>query len=357
MSDRIICPVCDEELGKCIEEVPEKCPICDTRKHEILQELRGDSSGDKTTFMVENATSEVLSLAEAEQRARLEEEIGGQAIVEEEIANDREEVIISEEFTSLSPKPLLQKQVASSPRSLPDELEDPLTSEDVVFSETPAATPVQPPDQAPIVPSQPKPLKMAKSGASTLEMLPVGYKHCPHCGEVFARDYPDSICSCASGALETVDEGFAPGHYLILYNDQKKAIAYFRLEPQGSIFLGRYNERGSPKDIDLTTAWKHYYEKHSLDQSEFKQKMRLIKGVSRKHALVRYSEEDEKYVLFHLSDKNYTLLRTPGGEKRIRPPKNRNKAELEPNMLISLGNQREFIVLRYKTLIASHSGT
>ena len=346
MSDKIICPICDEELGNGIDQVPEKCPICDTRKHEILQELCGDSSGDKTTFIVENATSEVLSPAEAEQRAAIEAGIIAGAIVEEEIVADgdspREE--LASPPSDLTWEPTAVSQLAE------EEADAASATEDVVFSETPTLA-----SESALAPgtessSGSNPVKMAKSGASSLEMLPVGYKHCSHCGKVFARDYPDNICPCAAGALETVDTGFAPGHYLVLYNDQKKAIAYFRLEAQGSIFLGRSSERGSPKDIDLTIAWKHYYQRHSGDQSDFKEKMHLIKGVSRKHALVRYSQEDQKYVLFHLSDKNYTVLRTPKGEKRTRPPKNRNKAELESGMLISLGNQREFIVLRYKIL-------
>lgn len=166
-------------------------------------------------------------------------------------------------------------------------------------------------------------------------------------------DKGDTIKNCSScfkGPLTKVEKGFPPGHYLVLYNHEKKAISYFCLEPEGSIFIGRSSERGSSKDIDLSVAWKNYYYKQQQSSDEFKDRMTLLKGISRKHAIVRYSKEDQKYVLFHLSDKNYTLIQTANGEKRVRAPKNRNKIELQPGTLISLGNQKEFIILRYKII-------
>jgi hypothetical protein len=195
---------------------------------------------------------------------------------------------------------------------------------------------------------------MGKSGASTLEILPIGFKYCSLCTQTYPKDYEKDVCHCSSESrLEIIEQGFLPGHYLILYNDKKKAISYFRLETEGSIFIGRSNERGSSRDIDVSVAWKHHYQQHASDPEEFKQKMGLLKGISRKHALIRFSKEEQKYVLFHLSDKNYTTIQIPHGEKRVRAPKNRSKIELQPDTIISLGNQQEFILMRYKVLSLS----
>ena len=78
--------------------------------------------------------------------------------------------------------------------------------------------------------------------------------------------------------------------------------------------------------------------------------MRLLKGISRKHALIRYLKDEKLYVMFHLSDKNYTLVQAPGEKKKIRAPKNRNRIDLHPGMVITMGNQHDFIILRFKVI-------
>jgi len=219
--------------------------------------------------------------------------------------------------------------------------------------------PVQQEEPEPVQQEEPEPVQQApvhdpnkpsKSGASDLEWLPFGYKYCPSCNAVYDKAVKETQCTkCAEHpVLTVVDKGFPPGDYLVLYNHERKAIAYFRLTREGSIFIGRSSERGSSSDIDLSLAWKHYYQRHYEGEEIFKERMRLLKGISRKHALVRYSKEDGHFLLFHLSDNNYTAIQLPDGEKRIRAPKNRKKVELQGNTILSLGNHKDFIILRFK---------
>lgn len=407
---KIVCPICDEELGNKPEDVPEKCPICDTRKHEILQEIRDkqeEKNGQKvTTFMVADAPSEVLSAAAIAEKY-------AQVVVEEENigkAEEKEESVFipsseEEEKGDLVLQNLLQKadkednvfaesdsmQDASEEFALEDSEETSLkfarekneailqgfaptreakkSEEDVAFErpneaiqEVEEMTPplrvaedaslLAPKAVAPVEKKEKEgPPQPYKSGSSSLETLPAGFQYCPSCKAIYPKASPRRVCEeCTQTPLKMVEKGFPPGHYLVLYNHDKKAISYFQLEAHGSIFIGRSSERGSSKDIDLSIAWKNYYQKNATNPDDFKDKMTLLKGISRKHAIIRFSPEDKTYILFHLSEKNYTLIQSPNGTKRIREPKNRNKIELQPGSLISLGNQKEFIILRYKII-------
>ena len=44
----IFCHICDEELADKIDNLPDKCPICDTRKYEIIQEIKSLEEEEKT---------------------------------------------------------------------------------------------------------------------------------------------------------------------------------------------------------------------------------------------------------------------------------------------------------------------
>lgn len=409
MAAKIICPICDEELGNCVDDVPEKCPICDTRKHEILQEMRDKQEEEKgqkvTTFMVEDSPSEVLSASHEKEVKQEKTTSFPKGIVEEvsifpqantkktsshtiekqltlnkaseindvtfsEAQEVQEDVVFSEkqevqEDVVFSEKQEVQENIFSEPKKQSHQeesiseakvIQENFDSQETEDREEDEGLPVVIQAQASVEnkkedSKKPKESKPYRSGASSLEKLPVGFQYCSSCNSVYEKNDAQKSCSfCSHSPLTKVEKGFPPGHYIILYNHEKKAISYFCLEPEGSIFIGRSSERGSQKDIDLSIAWKNYYYKQQASSEEFKEQMTLLKGISRKHALIRYSKEDQKYILFHLSDKNYTLIQTPNGEKRVRAPKNRNKIELQPGTWISLGNQKEFIILRYKII-------
>ncbi|HRU51765.1 MAG TPA: FHA domain-containing protein [Planctomycetota bacterium] len=402
---KIICPICDEELGNSLDEVPEKCPICDTRRHEILQEIQEQEAPANAMMPqlmldgnLESISSNFSFQPTLEETERAPEPNFGFQPIEEKktIAdewdnfdpNQNIEPGLSSEWQSFSadtplletkstfeeddeeerihirepkiveevPLTQIETQIATEHALDLEPNQDFFPKDQVIFKEATLTvekveeqkpviveTPTKPISQ-PIDPSRP-----TKSGASALECLPFGYKYCPICNEIFEKTDPNIVCT-QKHALEVVDKGFPPSDYLILYNNERKAITYFRLDRAGSIFLGRSSERGSARDIDLSLAWKHYYQRHCTDEETFKDRMRLLKGISRKHALVRYSQEDQKYLLFHLSDNNYTTVQFPDGEKRIRTPKNRKKIELQPDTTLSLGNQKDFIILKYKVI-------
>ncbi len=476
---KIVCPICDEELGNCIDDVPEKCPICDTRKHEIIMELK---SKEPPAFeMKPSSTADVsnISASIAKEFSTQEEEIistkatnrdnkkeffpslsqdeenikpksssktFSSPIIEEEneptptknfeeaseeiiftdvppvsekkpwsleeVSTENDEIqhisespIVTENFNigvnTFEPKPDIQDIETSfedlnTPQYIPpsegNSIISPLSKSRLEKSELPLQSQFKPESAKNIAKSLPTaapklspadaiarqlakkaveedeagessdgnstapvfPAKRilsnipSKSGASCLEALP-GYKYCSKCKNIYNKDCVIP-CTCGNSKLEIVEKGFAPGDYLILYNSVRKAIAYFLLEKQGSIFIGRSSERGSDRDIDLSIAWKHYYYRNATSEEDFKEQMRLLKGISRKHALVRFDKDSGKYILFHLSDKNYTVAELPTGEKRVRAPQNRNRIDLESNTIISMGNQKDFIILRYKKI-------
>ena len=369
MDKKIICPICDEELGSSVEAMPEKCPICDTRKYEILQELKEQNelknAQEKATVVVpENpvASNPVVAQAASAQR---------QVIVEEEIPA-AEGIIFEDHAPAATDTAAIVRAELPVSQAAPAEMTPVVKSreDDVVFSE-PSGTDVvfdeqtaaSKPESAPqaIAIAQPAPVPMTKknplgkyrrTGASTLETFPIGCKFCPACGEGFAKDFEPEKCPyCPQHAvLQSRADGFPPGHYLVLYNHNRKAIGYFRLDHAGSVIIGRSSERNSPHDIDLTSAWHAYYEKNSQGEDDFKDKMRLLKGISSKHALIRYLQAEKKYGLFHLSDKNFTVITLPSGEKRERSANNRTLVEMVPNSLVAMGDQQNFIILRYKVL-------
>lgn len=441
---KILCPICDEELGNCIDDVPDKCPICDTRKHEILLELKAKESG-RLSFMessiptknstntnttipnpvietesgqgVVNEPADEVIFADVPVRPAAEllgdedalQFISEAPIITENIVTEnpvtsnenqspanstepaptepaptdvsintmpltttqeKESATVQDSQKSVSepqnnlanvnaensvPNPSLSSNMSSSKQILPLNRSEESTS--LANKKNLVVTPIEDEEASEnaegssmmfIPQKKPTTQGPCKSGASCLEMLP-GYRLCPKCGSAFAKDYTQP-CSCGNTTLNIIEKQFAPGHYLILYNHQRKAIAYFRLSLEGSIFIGRSSERGSDRDIDLSIAWKHFYYRHTTNEAEFKEQMRLLKGISRKHALIRYDKESQKFVLFHLSDKNYTVAEMPSGEKRPRSPNNRNRIELQSNTLISIGNQKDYIVLRYKEI-------
>lgn len=334
---KILCPICDEELGFTLEEIPEKCPICDTRRYEILQELGAAGK--------ESGAQAVVPAPDAESR----EYVQGQVVVEDvtirhEAADDAaagasayEEGVV---FSDQSEDVVFNEGAGDNPQELPSDV---ALDEDVVFDEGE----VQPPTGLPGP-------RYQKSGASNLEHFPVGFKYCPSCGEGYSLESEQGNCRYCDGhpPLKLEEKGFAPGHYLVLYSDRKNAISYFRLDHAGSVIIGRSSERQSPNDIDVTLAWKNYYQRFCENPDEFKEKMRLLRGISRKHVLVRYVPAEKRYVMFHLSDNNFTVVQLPTGEKRTKPPRNRTRVDLVPGALVSMGNQQDFIVFRYKVVPA-----
>lgn len=406
---KIICPICDEELGNCIEDVPDKCPICDTRKHEILLELKSKESGrlsftESTSIPKPAASTSPLTspIVETETEQALIEEAADEVIFTD-VPVRPASVLLGDDPPGLEDPLVVETQpsptASVSEVMFPKRTNDSFAPEEIKQEPTTTTPPTTPPpsvetasaqlkmtiESASVAPQTvnksgvPKILPTgededtsespesssvaflpqkravsqgpAKSGASSLEMLP-GYRLCSKCGTAFAKDY-NQPCSCGNTTLTIVEKGFAPGHYLVLYNSQRKAIAYFRLVKEGSIFIGRSSERGSDRDIDLSIAWKHFYYRHATAEEDFKEQMRLLKGISRKHALIRYDKELQKFVLFHLSDKNYTVAEMPNGEKRPRAPNNRNRIELQSDTIISMGNQKDYIILRYKEIAAT----
>ncbi len=376
---KIICPICDEELGSCIDDVPEKCPICDTRKHEILLELKSKEDAQQPQF---NASAPQPA-PEPERSPVIEEEHQPEPVAEE--SND--EVVFTDLPTSLPESHSIPKGPTIVPVQEPKEESQEAEEDIIIFAKEPEpvrsepsaipeqisllneAAPVELRSSEPAKPeaddeesteSSPSPISLpkaktpaqqpSKSGASSLETLPFGFRYCTQCRSVYPKEYQEA-CICKNTKLEIAEKGFPPGHYLILYNSQRKAIAYFRLTLEGSIFIGRSSERGSDRDIDLSVAWKHYYYRNAKSEEEFKDQMRLLKGISRKHALIRFDQDTQQFILFHLSDKNYTVAQLPNGEKRIRPPQNRNRIDLVNETLVSMGNQKDFIVMRYKELV------
>lgn len=340
--EKILCPVCDEELGFSLEEIPEKCPICDTRKYEILQDLQESkaegSSGPRIPPLATQMKSPTIG-----------NEVQSEVVVEDvtvrheagpEETETRDEGVI---FSAQSTEDVIFDDASQTKEDFSTSGE--ITIEEDVFEAPEAGT-------ASVVETSPEP-KYRKSGASKLETFPNGFKYCPACGEGYSLNFGGECRYCEEKPpLKERQEGFAPGHYLILYNAEKRAIAYFRVDRTGSVIIGRSSERNSPNDIDITLAWKAYCQKSCKDSEEFKSKMNLIRGISRKHALIRYAQAEKKYVLFHLSDKNFTVVQTTTGEKRTRPPGNRTQLDLLPGCVISMGNQHEFIVFRYKVIPA-----
>lgn len=362
--DKIFCHICDEELADNVEQLPEKCPICDTRKYEIIQEIKSLEETQEPGAQTQVPQIEVIASApivkqqiEVTSEPRVVEQVKPQVIetpqviespqvvastqVVEAHDNDSEDesnVTQVEAFRNNMPAVVVEEQDPISDIMCYDDesddqiifkenissVDENLAKKDVVFNETDVVFDDTPdvvfdddiptgkkPQQSPRVPQ--------KTGASSLEVLP------------------------------DKDIGFPKGSYLVLYNAEKKAIAYFKIDGAGSIIIGRSSERGSPNDIDLTMAWKHAY-KHKLDASEFQEKMKMVKGISRKHALIRYDKDKKSYVFFHLSEKNYTIVKTRQGEKRERAPKNRNPVYLEPGSLISMGNHKNYIIMRFKEI-------
>lgn len=380
MSSKIICPICDEELGNSVAEIPEKCPICDTRKYEILQELKEQGEfKEATETTAPKITAPVVTRSEADKTGEkntsktppkqviVEEEIPeNEGVIFNDLASGADATVVSES----EPAPALHSD--STPVIKSEETSDVVFGEepqavDVVFDNekndaTAAGQEASPantsPDTRPDSAEKPMAAKPAvnekyrKSGASDLETFPVGFKYCPTCQQIHARTMAQDNCPACSqhSALQVHEQGFPPGNYLVLYNDKRKAISYFRLDNAGSVIIGRSSERNSANDIDLTAVWKNYYEKNCPNPEELKEKMRLLKGVSSKHALVRYVTSEKKYVLFHLTDKNFTVVQLPNGEKRERSAQNKTRVELLPNSLITLGDQQNFIVLRFKTV-------
>ncbi|BBM88086.1 FHA domain-containing protein [Candidatus Uabimicrobium amorphum] len=359
--DKIFCHICDEELADNVEQLPEKCPICDTRKYEIIQEIKILEETQEPGAQTQTPQIEVIASAplmakqpEVTSEPRVVEQVSEPQVIESprvvestqvdeptveenDSIEKQSNVTQVEAFRSNMPAVVVEEQdPISDIMCYDDESDDQIIFKenisieenpakndvifdetDVVFDDTPDVvfedeTPkTQEPKEAPRVPQ--------KTGASSLEVLP------------------------------DRDIGFPKGSYLVLYNAEKKAIAYFKIDGAGSIIIGRSSERGSPNDIDLTMAWKHAY-KHKLEAGAFQEKMKMVKGISRKHALIRYDKNKKSYVFFHLSEKNYTIVKTPQGEKRERPPKNRNPVHLEPGSLISMGNHKNYIIMRFKEI-------
>ena len=128
---------------------------------------------------------------------------------------------------------------------------------------------------------------------------------------------PQKTGASALEILPDKEKGFPSGNYLVLFNAEKKAIAYFKIDQAGSIIIGRSSERGSPNDIDLTMAWKQAYKDRRDNSQAFQDKMKMVKGISRKHALIRYDKNKKCYVFFHLSDKKlYDCKNSTGGKER-----------------------------------------
>jgi Zn finger protein HypA/HybF involved in hydrogenase expression len=375
MSSKIICPICDEELGNSVAEIPDKCPICDTRKYEIVQELKEQGEFKEAANEGEVKTSTPTVSAHEPQKET------AQPVVEQ----SQKQVIVEEEFPEnegviFNDMPSATEDRAGETEAMPSLYSDSspvLKSEeqnsDVIFGEgqqdahsvvfeggsetapatveTQAAPPVTLQSEE-VTPPARKSGKYRKSGASDLETFPLGFKYCPACQHSYSKNFAERACpACPQHpSLQVHDSGFPPGNYLVLYNDARKAISYFCLDNAGSVIIGRSSERNSPNDIDLAAVWKNYYEKNCPNPDEIKEKMRLLKGVSSKHALVRYVATDKKYVLFHLTDKNFTVVQLPDGEKRERSAQNKTRVELVPNALIMLGDQQNFIILRYKVI-------
>lgn len=380
MPTPIVCPICEEFLGNSIEEIPEKCRVCDTRKNEILHELSllekktalpgspeaapsnvGKSPAKETAASVlSNPQSQVIVEEEVSEKAVAEQSETviehSQPVVAKETA-PQEDVIFNEQHPPVAVQGQSQDVIQSQSQDVIFEdkadASQTASSEDVIFdnaatavSSTVTPLPVQVPTPEP-VPSGPR-----KSGASQLETFAIGYKYCPNCGAGFAKDFPEErCCHCqAHPALQAEAKGFPPGHYLVLYNDKHKAISYFHIDRAGSVIIGRASERSSLNDIDLTLAWKHHYQQDNLSGEEFQKKMSFLQGISRKHALVRYIHNERKYVLFHLSENNFTVVKYPTGERRERSPRDRTRVDLAPDCFIMLGNQEKSILMRYKVI-------
>lgn len=331
MNENIFCHICDEELADTIENLPDKCPICDTRKYEIIQEIKmleeddGVDSWPEPSVELEKITEEItpLTVEIVESTAKNNSTV----IVEEQdpisdiIYNDDEnadKVVFKENNTEE-----VHVVVDDVPKEIifndpPSDIEQDVvfesSNDDVIFNN----------DSSEVIFE-----KVANSAAGSQ----VG---------------PQKTGASALEVIPDKETGFAAGSYLILYNAEKKAIAYFKIDNVGSIIIGRSSDRGSPNDIDLTMAWKQAYK--DTNSETLQSKMRMVKGISRKHALVRYDEAKNGYVFFHLSDKNYTTISTVTGEKRERAPKNRNPILLEPGSLISMGNHKNYIIMRFKEI-------
>lgn len=351
-TDKIVCPLCDEPLCDSIDQIPDKCPVCDTRRYEILQEIRqDDQESESYPPGAKMGAVAVPSHSEESEAQTTGHTPQSQVVVVEESAEDvsgredqsglEEEVIFSENGKAAAS--VAGRERANSRKEL--------ESEDVIFdSPAEAAEEVSArAEERGVAPARPSGSLPARSGASSLEIFPVGFKYCPSCGKDFPRDLPETNCAECGIPLDSKEKGLPPGHYLVLYNTSNKGIAYFRLDGAGSIIIGRSSERHSPKDIDLTMAWKHYYRKHAEGAADLKQKMRMLKGISRKHVLIRYLPTESKYILFHLSEKNFTVVQM-AGEKRVRPPQNRTRVDLTPGAIISIGSRQEFIVMRYQMI-------
>ncbi|WP_372371398.1 FHA domain-containing protein [Candidatus Uabimicrobium sp. HlEnr_7] len=345
----IFCHICDEELADTVDNLPDKCPICDTRKYEIIQEIKSLEETEETNNQIQTPQIEIITTIAENPITELEitsepqvvdsQIISDPQIVEPSETNDNKKeshVTQVEAFSNNMPAVVVEEQdPISDIVCYDDESDDGIifkenislidvkenvvfdddVASDVVFDDTPDVVFDDPALEKEKLPS--KPSIPQKTGASSLEVLP------------------------------DKETGFPKGCYLILYNAEKKAIAYFKIDEVGSIIIGRSSERGSQNDIDLTMAWKYAY-KDKAGSNAFQDKMKMVKGISRKHALVRYDKSKKSYVFFHLSDKNYTIVKTQQGEKRERAPKNRNPIYLEPGSLISMGNHKNYIIMRFK---------
>ncbi len=349
MAQPILCPICDEDLGYREEDLPEKCPICDSRKHEILQEIRELKNSQKSSsaFLVEG---QVKPSASAEVKPKPQVSSG----VSEYYFPSPTARRSPKETRVVRPK---QTPVSSIPRQVPKETRV-VRPKQTPVSSIPKQKPVSNLVAKPNLKQPPK--EKVKANRLSEDVIfessneDVIFEDLAPASSLKKAFKPRGPRKTGASQLETLpeeDKGFPSGDYLVLYNDERKAIAYFRLNDAGSVILGRSSERSAPNDIDLTMVWREYYREQAPSTEEFQNKMALLKGISRKHALVRYDQEKQSYVFFHLSDKNYSIVRTSQGEKWERSPLNRDLMLLESNALISMGNQKNFIQLRFKKIV------
>ena len=337
MSRIIICPICDEELGNSIDEIPEKCPICDTRKHEITQEIEAREQdiagikndpqliidGSKSTIISVDSETELIT-ADPIISPEIEADDIGIAQDDElqldnvEIKTDievkadfdsqikEEDTYIDQDHTdseNFEPQFEVGIELEAAPEIEEEDIDVEFDSDTKIDSEADVQTSQQvdsieqkssvnevQPDPATMETKEesqePEPVqeknKFSKSGASKLEQLPDGFRYCPNCEKLYTKQSNKIYCDdCSQIELKIVNKGLIPGHYLILYSCEKKPIAFFRLETDTSIYIGRANERGSLRDIDISLAWKNYYKKNASEK-DLKEKMKSLKGVIKK---------------------------------------------------------------------------
>ena len=408
MENIIVCPICDEELGDSIENLPDKCPICDTRKYEIIEEIKDQVNPENTPMMLGNKKSEVvekpiLKKTKKEPEEKFEEIISASAkdrdenlqeeiisvSTEKAIQPERENIEIDEEFIPI--EKITKETIIAPMTSVGDEevIIENIISEDskdesfididkgALFDESSEDIVFSPMDEE-IVFDVTETAESSQDSSEKISFMETPQKveetsfhETPQEAEKTIEEANDVIFEEASAtektpplqqgptksgasSLEVIPEknekgkwNVPAGDYLILYNDQKKIISYFRLNDAGSVIVGRSSERNSMSDIDLTSAWKHYY-RPLYTGNEFKEKMSLVKGISRKHALIRYNKQEKQYILFHLSKKNHTTVQMPDGKKWQRAPHNRTPIPLVHKSTIVMGNHKQYILLRFK---------